>query len=1251
MLLFGSAPSALGAPTVISVAAGPAAQAVTELVVNYSHDWVAGVAGAGEMVNVTVNDGADTYKDSAVVGADGAGDFFVGCDDWMSGNCPDIAPGDKVYATSDGGTAEIAPLGALTVTELDVDTDMLAAELHADWLSSPVEVRCQVWEEYGPDIQTEAAADGGSFTCDFGAEGWDLLPGQMIALRYYEPDGDSVVGIVLWPWMRVNVTDDWVGGDYPVGHTMSVTVMDPYGGVKATAEVPTSYGLGWGQNEGFETQDGSWSPTRPDIRAFDRVLFEADDGYTNTILVGAMHADVDVWDDSITGYVFAPFDETLDVECHPWGAYELGMNDVPGKNSSAEPDGSAPFHCQWNPGTEWDVEPGQRIAAMYLEPDDGDRVIYAFQQAAPHLRIDKRTNGVAGENGNLHFVIEVWNDGQGDAEDVTITDTMVGLSYLSDTSGLTPSGSGAGPIVWTLGTVPRESYQRFDLFVEVTVGETLAVSNTVEIATSNPFDQGDPGEKTATWDGVVAANSTDLNIGKGARTGDPAPGNSVIFDVTVCNEGDTGSTEITLTDTLLENLTLLNWWSDEPGWYEVSSDDVTLVVALPSLDGHACSSISVRAHVADEAEQGDLLVNEAVISADNDLSGDNNEAYWEGYAGMPRLNVWVNKEWSGGQLVAGDEIRYWISYGNDGNVPAHDLELVDTLPEGTVFVSSWRHDQYGGTQVAPRYVGGGRVIWDIPTIDNGIDAGMEVVLRIDDAAPAGHVLTNKVEISQLPGEDWLEDNEAVWTEQVYEEGPNLRVRKTVNWRGDGSLEYHIQFQNVGTETMETVLITDRLPSNTTWDGWWRMDFDQSRLDNWDYDAGSEELSWTLTELYPGEVGWLHLGAVPDEPGAPLIWYSNEVEISAPGDDINPADNISETQSYSGGEVRRIEFWVNLQGPNSMWGEAVPDTTVTVNTPSGEYLAYADPNCNGCWDIGDVGPLAPGDVVEVEAGAGTQPVTVTVPDPFDAAADSMADQVIGQIDHLDAEWVRVIGYWEGGYSIVQTDSDGGIVAPYADVPPGAEGHIRYETMVDYATVVWHRPFGSLDLVLTVNYGQNWVEAPYEAGHLGWFDVTKGDGVTLKATSEVESQAIPAWGGWPGFTTAMGDPWVPARPDIVPGDWVKGLVDNGNHAEVRVGTITGTLDLDTDVVEGTIDVPWSEEDELHGWCAVWEEDGPSVEFTFDPLGGAYLCDLNAAGWDLQAGHHVAVGYHEPDGDTVLTMFFEPTFRMMLPIAMTP
>jgi hypothetical protein len=133
--------------------------------------------------------------------------------------------------------------------------------------------------------------------------------------------------------------------------------------------------------------------------------------------------------------------------------------------------------------------------------------------------------------------------------------------------------------------------------------------------------------------------------------------------------------------------------------------------------------------------------------------------------------------------------------------------------------------------------------------------------------------------------------------------------------------------------------------------------------------------------------------------------------------------------------------------------------------------------------------------------------------------------------------------------------------------------------------------------------------------------------------------------------MGDPWVPARPDIVPGDWVKGLVDNGNHAEVRVGTITGTLDLDTDVVEGTIDVPWSEEDELHGWCAVWEEDGPSVEFTFDPLGGAYLCDLNAAGWDLQAGHHVAVGYHEPDGDTVLTMFFEPTFRMMLPIAMTP
>ena len=426
---------------------GPAApQAALQMEVNYADEWVAGTTDAYASVMITVTNGADDIKETATVSADDSGDYFVSCDDWDSGNCPDIQPGDKVYGSVVGATAEINPVGSISTTADEVE-NTVSGELDANWFAGPLAVYCDVWEDSGPpSVIKSVDPDGGSFVCDFDDVGWNLQKGQTVAVRYFEPDGDSVINMLVWPWVRVNYGHDGVGADYAPDHTFSITVTDSGGALKALAATSSQSGQGWGGRGGFDTEEWQWQPEQPDIAPGDLVYVTADDGYRNTIEVGTINGALDVDTDTISGQVFAPgFAVSLTVECHPWGAWNAGIGDAPVKTTWAEPDGSVPYSCQWNPATEWDVQPGQQLAVLYQEPDQ-DIVIDVFSEPAASLQIEKWANGEPAAGGNFLYHLNYENNGDAPAENVVITDTMLGgLSYLADTSGLAHTGSGAGP--------------------------------------------------------------------------------------------------------------------------------------------------------------------------------------------------------------------------------------------------------------------------------------------------------------------------------------------------------------------------------------------------------------------------------------------------------------------------------------------------------------------------------------------------------------------------------------------------------------------------------------------------------------------------------------------------------------------------------------------------------------------------------------------------------------------------------------
>ena len=503
--------------------------------------------------------------------------------------------------------------------------------LDADWFTGPLDVQCELWGHPGPPtVTTTANTDGGSFSCDFGGI-WDLQRGDMIAIFYFEPDGDRVINIVVWPWMRVNSTHDWAGGNYAAGHPVTVTVTESDGTtVKGIAQTETTRGAGWGE-DGFNTEPPHWSTGPPDILPGDKVEFEVPDtGYNNTVTVGDIDATVDVDADTVGGTISAAWlTGPVQVECAPWGAPFPAEVKV----DSVEPNGIATFTCDWS--GEWDILPEQEVGVMYLEPGDDDRVIEVVVEPAPHLVIEKWGLGEPGAGGNMVYGIRYHNAGSAPADNVTITDNMAvkvgenfepgGMSYLSDTSGFASAGSGSGPIVWDIGTVDPGEEGVFEVYVQVTAAAGSFIRNTVEIETSAPYS-GPPGEQVFEWVGQVLANDTHINVNKGAWTNDPAPGGSVVFSLHACNHGPTGSTEATLTDTLGTGLTFDSWWTHQPGWSEISSSPSTLVLSTPSIAGHHCSEILVKATVGSGLSPGGPLTNLVVITAYNDIETDDNSS-------------------------------------------------------------------------------------------------------------------------------------------------------------------------------------------------------------------------------------------------------------------------------------------------------------------------------------------------------------------------------------------------------------------------------------------------------------------------------------------------------------------------------------------------------------------------------------------------------------------------------------------------
>jgi len=255
-------------------------------------------------------------------------------------------------------------MAGLQVPELtvnaDEDTDLIWGEGTKSLLFVSVG-----WDQL---FHRFAPVDG--FVVDTAFWGYDLLKFDYVVARYQARNGDRVSQSHQWPRMGAFYSYEEAAGMYNVGHTFWITVTDGGGTPKAhatatTAPSGTRHRFAW--SNGFLVEKDDWSDPSLDIRPGDRLHYRADDGYTNSVLVGTITARLNAAANTVAGTITAPgFVEPLECGAGSWGWFW--------KTFTVDPNGGS-YLVDFSP---FDLLPGMEVSVDYSEPD-GDAVGNEFQ--------------------------------------------------------------------------------------------------------------------------------------------------------------------------------------------------------------------------------------------------------------------------------------------------------------------------------------------------------------------------------------------------------------------------------------------------------------------------------------------------------------------------------------------------------------------------------------------------------------------------------------------------------------------------------------------------------------------------------------------------------------------------------------------------------------------------------------------------------------------------------------------------------
>jgi len=412
---------------------------------------------------------------------------------------------------------------------------------------------------------------------------------------------------------------------------------------------------------------------------------------------------------------------------------------------------------------------------------------------------------------------------------------------------------------------------------------------------------------------LTPSAAPDLSVYKLLNGGAPIAGGQIEYRIAYTNQGDAAAQNVLITDTLPFSTSFVSWY----GYASNPSMNLTQTVT-PTIIGNQVvwnlgtvpagqyGNIYTTVRITDTAQVGDVLTNVVqILSSDTEITYTNNAYTHTVAVAAPTQDMSIYK-WVNGTPLPGSQIQYLISYSNQGNSPAHDIQITDTLPVSVAYVT---HSAPGFTTV----ITGSTLVLTQAVVNAGSSGTVTLTVRITDTAQAGQVLTNVVRVSTSDVDINPANNTFTRTTTIAAPTQDMSIYKWVNGTPlpGGQIQYQINYSNLGNSPAHNIRITDTLPVSVTYLGHSASGFTTV--------ITGSTLVLTQAVVNAGTSGTIYVAVRITNTAQPGQLLTNIVQVSTSDVDVNPANNI----------FTRVTII------------AAPPVSTTISQSGGSFVVYTD----------------------------------------------------------------------------------------------------------------------------------------------------------------------------------------------------------------------------------------------------------------------------------------------------------------------
>ena len=387
------------------------------------------------------------------------------------------------------------------------------------------------------------------------------------------------------------------------------------------------------------------------------------------------------------------------------------------------------------------------------------------------VAVDKScTPDVVGPGGTVHCTLNYKNEGNAVATDVRIEDTLdAGLTYVGGSGVPTPDIISGQTLTWNIGTlaIGASGVISYDQTVPATGSAGLhTYADTATIFTSVP--DSDPGDNKDT-EVTTVTYKVDLSIDKLCPP-TVTPNTPVPQKLVWANNGSATATGVTIVDTMPPGM------SYQPGSGslapQVSGQTLTwsLGSVVPGKSGEITYNVILTGSTP--------LTNSATISS-NEADADSSDNTATCTSGVEVSDVFISKDCPL-TSIPGATATHTLTFGNEGNLAAQSVTIVDTLSAGLTYANSATVMVNGQPANVTPSVNGQVITFNIGSLAPGSTGTItyKVSMPATAGTPGVRTFSDTAVISTSSSETDKADNSSGACTTAVDYQPNLNLTKS-----------------------------------------------------------------------------------------------------------------------------------------------------------------------------------------------------------------------------------------------------------------------------------------------------------------------------------------------------------------------------------------------------------------------------------------------------------------------------------------